>query len=111
MPPPSEYSTPLANFFRYVWDVRGIPLEQDMGDHVIITPQLGRLVIYGRMIKSKYAEDWPVEAMERERGRIMGEWYSTACVDGEPGFVWLNICDQISAEEFSAAYQRGWKEE
>lgn len=116
MPPDPEYSISLANFFSYVWDTTGIPLEQEGPtihgrESVIITPQFGRLVIYGRLVKSKFPEDWNFEVIERERGRILGEWFSTACPEGECGFVWLNTCEQITAADFSAAYQRGWKEE
>ena len=116
MPPDNEYAIHLGNFFRLVWDTRGIPLEQEGPtihgrESVIITPQVGRLVIYGRMIKSTYREDWPLEQQARERGRVMGEWFSTACPQGELGSQELAACEQITAAEFSAAYQRGWEED
>ena len=115
MPPDTPYGVVQWNFFTYVWDTTGIPLEETIqtpvGEVAVITPQFGRLVIYGRKVCSPYEEDAAIEAMELERGRVLGEWFSTACMEGECGFVRLDVCRQITAAEFSAAYQRGWKED
>lgn len=115
MPERSPYGVPEWNFFSYVWDTTGIPLTRDIVDQSgreirVITPQTGRVVIFGRLVHSPYTEDAEGEELLRQRGRIMGEWFSPLCPDGELGSVELAVCKQISAEEFSAAFQRGWTE-
>lgn len=116
MPPDNPYANVRPNYFTYVWDMRGEPPERDVIDpdgrewHVI-TPTAGmRLVIYGRLCEGKYAEDRADDERLREQGRILGEWFSPLCPQGELGTVDLSICKPISAEEFSAAFVRGWTE-
>jgi hypothetical protein len=75
---------------------------------VLITPQHGRLTIYGRFAASPYAEDRRVELRDLHNGRIHGEWFSTVCPQGELGTQPLSELTVISAEEFSEAYQRNW---
>ena len=75
---------------------------------VIITPQM-KVVIYGRKVTSIYPEDIPsIEAAE-VRGRIMGEWFSEACPEGELGSNSAEATIEISEQEFLDAYARGWK--
>jgi hypothetical protein len=114
MPEVPDYAIPLGVFWRYVWDTTGIPVEQPgpplFGrETVILTPQLGRLTIYGQQCDSPYPEDSRGLRVALENGRIMGQWFSAACPDGELGMVALDVCTEISEVEFSAAFQRGWR--
>lgn len=110
MPPVKPWFSVEPIYLRYGWDTTGAPFKQTAEDgSVIFTPLFENLVIYGRRIRSTYAEDWPMEARALERGRVMGEWFSVACPDGELGTNPLQACEEITAEEFSAAYQRGWE--
>jgi len=113
LPPPSEFATypEPGVYFRLIWDTRNIPTVFDQGEWTIITPQVGRLIIYGREVGSPYEEDQPdLEAMKKRGERVMGEWFSTYAPDGELGTQQLSECVPISVEEFSAAFQRGWRE-
>jgi hypothetical protein len=108
MPPEHDYAIPSGQFYRYVWDTKGVPYTQEFEDTVIITPQFDNLVIYGRHVTSPYPED--NRLMERNPSRILGEWFSVVCPEGEVGTVPVETCTIISAEEFSAAYARDWQE-
>jgi hypothetical protein len=48
--------------------------------------------------------------MKRRGERVMGEWFSPVCREGELGTQDLSQCVPISVEEFSAAFLRGWEE-
>lgn len=115
MPPTKSYGPPAMprRYFRYVWDTVDKPRQQEgeiegVGPSIIFTPLFENLVIYGREVTSPYEED--LEGLERlkKMGRVMGEWFSTACPEGEIGSQDLSQCEEISVAEFSAAFQRGW---
>src|SRR5262245_8301279 len=106
MPEPNRFAKPTGRFLFYIWDTKGIPEEQHPEPGVVIvTPTFDNLHIYGR-------EMWPedVDDYDRLRAsyRVMGEFFSVACPEGELGTVHEKDLTYISAEEFSAAYQRGW---
>jgi hypothetical protein len=114
LPPPSPYATydEPVSYYQLVWDTRGIPPVYEREGLTVITPQVGRLVIYGREVGSPYDDDQPdLEAMKRRGERVMGEWFSPVCREGELGTQDLSQCVPISAEEFSAAFLRRWEEE
>jgi hypothetical protein len=113
LPEPSEFATypEPGVYFRLVWDTTNIPPLVEQGAWTIITPQVGRLIIYGREVGSPYEDDQPdLEAMKARGERVLGEWFSTVCREGELGTQQLSECVPISVEEFSAAFERGWRE-
>jgi hypothetical protein len=109
LPPVKEYGPPIGLYWRYVWDTTGIPTIQEREGVTIYTPTFDKLVVYGREVSSPYAEDLPGLAELNARGRLMGEWFSVACPEGELGSWERAGCTQISETEFEAAYERGWE--
>ena|SRR5215471_11639825 len=113
MPPERSYGPPVSpqRYFRLVYDTMDVPPEQDFGDHVVLTPTFDKLHIYGREVGSPFPED--IQSFRRlaQLGRLMGEWFSVACPEGEMGSQAIEELTEITAEEFSAAYQRGWEKE
>src|SRR5262245_29128435 len=104
MPPENKYAQTRPLYFRRVWDAREMPPQQEIEGVLVITPTAGqRIVIYGRAC---------VEDPEDFRaGWMLGEWFSRVCPEGELGMARWNEIQNIDAEEFSAAYERGWSEE
>jgi hypothetical protein len=112
MPPVKDYAPPTGRYFTYVWDTKEIPLIQDLGENtVLITPTFDNLRIYGREVGSSYAEDQKMLRNLARNGKINGEWFSTACPEGELGIVPGDECDELTAEEFSTAFKRQWEVE
>jgi len=102
MPPPNRWAKPTGRFLFYIWDTKDVPFEQVIDEHtVVITPQFDNLHVYGREMQE--------EPDEHRDGILFGEWFSTACPEGELGTVNVRECRYISAEAFSDAYQRGWR--
>jgi hypothetical protein len=117
MPPVREWG-PLVEpprFFHYVVDTAGKvpPIQEghieEVGPATIFTPQFSNLQIYGREVGSSYDEDQDGLQLLARRGRVMGEWFSVECVEGELGSMALEEVEEISAERFSAAYERQWR--
>jgi len=109
LPPPLEYAPPLGRYFFYVWDTMDVPPVQEFADRVVFTPTFDKLQIWGREVGSTYPEDRESTARAEAMGRIMGEWFSVACPDGELGSWALADCVEISEQEFSAAFERHWE--
>jgi len=110
MPPISRFGplTEPNRFFFFIWDTMDVPQEMEFGTFVVLTPTFEKLAIYGREVGSPYPEDQPTLRLAERRGRIMGEWFSVVEPDGELGTNALADLTEITPEEFSAAYQRGW---
>jgi hypothetical protein len=66
------------------------------------------LVIYGRKVVSRYAEDADAMAQYERQGLVFSECFSEWCVEGELGSHPLATVTEISREEFEAARKRGW---
>ena len=109
LPPVKEHGPPIGLYWSYVWDTMDVPTIQERDGVTIYTPTFDKLVVYGREVTSPYEEDLPGLADLNKRGRLMGEWFSVACPQGELGSWKRADCTQISAAEFEAAYERGWK--
>lgn len=110
MPPESRFGpveTP-ARYFFFIYDTMDVPQEMEFGSFVVLTPTFEKLAIYGRVVGSPFPEDAVAFRRMQMYGRVMGEWFSVACPDGELGTNALADLTEISAEAFSAAYQRGW---
>ena len=106
MPEMPDYAKPTGRFFFYIWDTSDIPPVQYPDENTaIITPTFTDLHIYGCEVKPY---DYEEGQMLLRAARVMGYWHSTACPEGELGTVALQELTKISAEDFSAAYQRGW---
>jgi hypothetical protein len=101
MPEQKDFAPLTGRYLRYVWDTTGTPEVQQLENAVMITPQFANLTIYGREVKP--------DPKDELNGRILGEWFSIACLLGEVGTVPSEWCELISAEEFSAAYTRNWE--
>ena len=109
MPATSEYAISFDRFYHYVWDTKDVPVVQEGEGFAVITPRFDNLHIYGRAVGSPYPEDAKADLQLQERGRFMGEWFSTACPEGELGSMAYDDVEPITKAEFSAAYERGWK--
>jgi len=102
-PEPNRYAKPTGRYLFYIWHTMDVPFEQHPNPStVIITPQFDHLHIYGREMQEE-----PDEVRE---GISFGEFFSTACPEGELGTVRTEELTYISREEFSAAYARGWEQ-
>lgn len=66
------------------------------------------LIIYGYESDSEFEEDHQVLDDATANGYIFGEWFSTACVDGEYGSNHIENLVLITKEEFEEAESRGW---
>ena len=111
LPPLNEYG-PLADpprYFFYSWDTKGTPEFAYEKGMTIFTPAFSGLRIWGREVTSPYEED--LDGLERlkARGRVMGEWFSVNCPEGELGSHALDECIVITEAAFAAAYAAGWK--
>lgn len=109
LPPVKAYFPPLGRYYRYVVNTMDVPPVQEIEGMTVITPQFDNLWIYGREIGSPYPEDQEGLKSLYARRRIMGEWFSVACPDGEGGSCSLDELISISEEEFSQAFERGWE--
>lgn len=118
----TEHLSGAPEFFRRVWDTTGVPPVRTVGDEdpiaratgkqmVVITPQTGRLIIFGRLTPSPYPEDVRQEKRAWEqRGSFPAHNYSVLCPDGEYGMVPVSDVEPITEAEFNAARERGWRD-
>lgn len=121
LPPVNRYGPPAEprRYFAYVWDTMDVPDKQEVIGSpvpgmepqpiVIFTPTFDKLAVYGREVTSPYEEDLDGLQRLKERGRVMGEWFSVACPEGELGSMALDEITEITVEQFSAAFKREWK--
>ena len=109
LPPPLSYAPPLGLYYKTVWDTKDVPSEQVVDGTVVFTPRFDSLVIYGRTVSSIYPEDEESYKRLAQLKRVMGEWFSEVCPEGELGSHALADLTPISEGEFAAAYDRGWR--
>ncbi len=67
--------------------------------------------IYGYEDDSEFDADHQAIDAAMKRGFVFGRWFSTLCVDGEPGSQPFSELKLISKEEFEAAQRREWKDQ
>lgn len=109
MPPPNKFAVSGNLFFHYVWDTKDIPEVQEFPNVVVVTPQFDNLHVYGRSVTSTDPEDVKEDLRLGKQGRFLAEWFSVVCPEGELGTMAFYDVEEITAEQFSAAYERGWK--
>lgn len=109
--PPVSANAPLSDppvYYRMDYDAAKVDPTPPPGfDFVIVMP--GKFTIWGRKVGSPYREDQKPIARAEKRGYIMGEWFSTACPDGELGTHHKSAVFAIPESEFIAAWKRGWE--
>ena len=71
-------------------------------------PAFDELKVWGRVVGSPYAEDQEGLRTLFDRGRVYAQWFSEIVPEGEIGSMALEEVIEISAEEFSQAFNRGW---
>ena len=68
------------------------------------------IYIYGYSYNSNYPEDRDVQQHAwQSRRNFLAYCYSTMCPHGEPGFVAVDVTEEISQEDFERAAAQEWK--